>query len=103
MQIAELTDAGDPNVIMQLDVPKDKLKTVNKMKRTISTLHLYTGLTEAEINKDLSEKRTILKWLVDNDINHVHDIGVVMAKYYLGEVNIKHLDALKKQIMSKKT
>ncbi len=94
LQIAELTETGDPNVLMQLDVQSDTLKKVGDMKRTRETLHLYTGLTNEEIDKDLAGKTEILKWIVKNNINNVHDIGIIMAKYYVGEVDVKKLDVL---------
>ncbi|MBI4150305.1 type II/IV secretion system ATPase subunit, partial [Candidatus Woesearchaeota archaeon] len=94
LQIAEITDTGDANVVMQLDVHNDVLKKVGEMKRTRETLNLYTGLSDKEIDKDLAEKTEVVKWLVKNNIDNVHDIGLVMAKYYIGEIDVKNLDAL---------
>lgn len=94
-QIAELTETGDATIIMQLDVHTDTLKKVGDMKRTRETLRLYTGMSDEEIAKDLEEKTAIIQWLVTNDIDNVHDIGLIMAKYYIGEVNVKNLDALR--------
>ncbi len=94
LQIAEITDTGDATIIMQLDVHSDVLKKVGPMKRIRETLKLYTGLSDQEIDKDLAEKAEIIRWLVKNDINNVHDIGLVMAKYYIGDVNVKNLDQL---------
>jgi len=94
LQIAEITDTGDATIIMQLDVHSDVLKKVGPMKRIRETLKLYTGLSDQEIDKDLAGKAEVIRWLVKNDINNVHDIGLVMAKYYIGDVNVKNLDQL---------
>lgn len=93
-QIAEITETGDATIIMQLDVHNDALKKVGDMKRTRETLRLYTGMSDEEITKDLAEKTAVIQWLVTNNVSNVHDIGLVMAKYYIGEINVKNLDAL---------
>lgn len=82
LQIAEIKDDGDPNVIMQHNFKEDSLKLVNMPKKIYETLELYTGMDEKEINKDLTEKIEILKWLRKKDINDVHKIGQIMARYY---------------------
>ncbi len=81
-QVAEILEEGKENVLMQLDTKKDSLKRMNKSKSLLSTLELYTGLSSAQINKSLNEKELILKWLVKQNINHVDDVGRVMAEYY---------------------
>ena len=61
---------------------KNNLKIVNK------TLEIFTGMTDKDITKDLTEKKKILKWIVDNDISNLNDIGLLMSKYYRGELKI---------------
>ncbi|PIN86354.1 hypothetical protein COV19_05150 [Candidatus Woesearchaeota archaeon CG10_big_fil_rev_8_21_14_0_10_44_13] len=91
LQIAEVTSAGDPDVVIQLDVHSDTLKKVKEAKRTYEVLNLYTGMSEAEIKKDLAEKTDILKSIVKRDITDVHQIGMIMAKYYTGRLDIKSI------------
>ena len=86
LQLAEITAAGEGSVLMQLDVASDKLIPVNQPSRTLETLQLYTGMTVDEIRKDLGEKAQILKWLVKKDITDVHQIGLIVAKYYAGKI-----------------
>ena len=88
LQIAELDKSGDAKVLMQLDVVKDKLLKVAEAERTFDTLYLYTGLTQAEIKKDLAEKASILKWLISENITDVHQIGLIMSKYYSGKLRM---------------
>jgi flagellar protein FlaI len=89
LQVAELTPEGDPYVIMQLDVLKDKLFKLREAKRIMNTLSLYTGMSPAEVKNDLDEKIKILKWMVRRNIIDVHEIGKIMAKYYVGELKIE--------------
>ncbi|TAL55539.1 MAG: hypothetical protein EPN86_03295 [Nanoarchaeota archaeon] len=86
LQLAEVLKNGDPRVLLQLDVAKDTLLTVAQPTRTLETLQLYTGLNTEDIRKDLSEKARILKWMVKQNITDVHQIGVLMAKYYSGQL-----------------
>ncbi len=88
LQIAEVTPEGDPNVLMQLDVSKDKLVKLREAKRILETLNLYTGMTPPEIKKDIDGKIEILKWMVSRNIVDVNEIGKLMAKYYVGELKI---------------
>lgn len=87
-QISEITPEGDPNVLMQLDLNKDKMRKMNKSKSFYHTLNLFTGVTPREINKQLHDKIKVLKWLVKNDINTVNDVGRIMAEFYTNEDNL---------------
>jgi len=82
LQIAEVSESGDPNVLMQLDIHKDTLLNKNKSKSMFGTINLYTGMEEKDISKDLVNKRMILKDLVKKNINDIHKIGLIFAKYY---------------------
>lgn len=88
LQLAEVLPTGDPDVFMQLDVHSDMLKKLKDPKRTYETLNLYTGLTDAEINKDIAEKIEVLKALVKKNITDVNQIGLVMARYYTNKLDI---------------
>ena len=65
---------------------KDKLSQIAAPARLLDTLGLYTGLTADEIGKDLQEKAKLLKWLLTQNINDVHQIGLIMSKYYSGKL-----------------
>ena len=73
---------------VQLDVAKDKLTQTGIPERLLNTLGLYTGLTPDEIGKDLQEKARMLKWLVSQNISDVHQIGLIISKYYSGRFKV---------------
>jgi flagellar protein FlaI len=73
LQLAEITPTGDAKVIMRLNVAK-----------------LYTGMSDEEIVNDIKEKVKILKWMVRKEIHEVNSIGLVIAKYYIGTLNIDY-------------
>ena len=43
---------------------------------------------EDEINKDLEEKKLILKWMVKKDINDVNSVGKMISDYYMDKEKI---------------
>lgn len=91
LQFAEIASSGDARVIIQLDVGKDKLEQVGVPERLLDTLSLYTGLNEDDIARDLQEKTDILRWLVAKKIDDVHQIGLLMARFYSGKLKAASL------------
>jgi len=81
-QVAEIMPDASPRVLMQLDIKSGQLQKANESIRLIETLQTFTGLTKQEIDADLKEKQGILRYLVDENINTVDDVGKVMAQYY---------------------
>lgn len=89
LQIAELSSSGDPHVLMQYNAQKDSLENVRESKEVFERLMLYTGMSREEIQNDLRQKVTILKWLVSREVDSVDDIGLRMAKYYTGHLQLQ--------------
>lgn len=89
LQIAEITDKGDPKVILQYNPVKDELKKVGEFSTINKTLELYTGLSATDIEKDLQKKKAILEYMVKNNIRELSAIGQLMSKYYRGKLLIK--------------
>ncbi|MEM4260228.1 MAG: ATPase, T2SS/T4P/T4SS family [Candidatus Woesearchaeota archaeon] len=88
LQVAEITPAGDPKVLLQLNVQKDVLEKIDDSETVMERLTLYTGMTKQEIENDLLQKQKILKWMVNKGIENVHEIGMVMSKYYIGSLRL---------------
>ncbi|MBI2581289.1 Flp pilus assembly complex ATPase component TadA, partial [Candidatus Woesearchaeota archaeon] len=88
LQFAEIEANGDPKVIIQLDVAKDRLSQIGAPTRLLETLSLYTGLTPDEIKNDLQNKMRILNWLVAQKVTDVHQIGLIMSRYYTGKLKV---------------
>ncbi|MBI2133432.1 CpaF family protein [Candidatus Woesearchaeota archaeon] len=88
LQLAEVNESGEESVIMQLNVQKDSIVSVKEPKRVYETLELYSGLSQAEILKDLESKTRVLKWMAKNDMTDVHKIGLVVMNYYAGKFRV---------------
>ena len=76
-------------MLYQLNVAQDRLEKIDRSESVMERLQLYTGLTEKEIYNDLQHKQRILQWMVNNNVDHVDQIGMLMAKYYLGTLALK--------------
>ncbi len=86
LQLAEITPTGDPKILYQLNVAKDTIERVSNSESVLEKLKLYTGWNEAEINNDLQQKIRILNWMIKKNIEDVNQIGLIMAKYYIGNL-----------------
>ncbi|MBU1198344.1 MAG: type II/IV secretion system ATPase subunit [Nanoarchaeota archaeon] len=96
-QIAEILDDSTVNIMMQYDQKKDKLVKVNPSKSLFKTLKLYTGMSDADIKKDLAEKEKVLNYLMKHEITDVDEVGRVIAEYFTNKSNImKFVNANKK-------
>ena len=89
LQIAEITPTGDPKILMKLNVTKDMVEQIAKSETMIEKLKLYTGMSDEEIAFDLKEKIRILKWMVKKNITNVNEIGLLIAKYYMGTLKMR--------------
>ncbi len=87
-QIAEIQKNSEPNVLLQYDNKKDALVKQSKSSAFFTTLKMYTGYSDAEINKELKEKQQVIEYLVKQDVLDVDDVGRVIAEYYTDKENI---------------
>jgi len=88
LQFAEVLPSGDPNVVLELDVVKDKISQVGEFKVINKTLKLFTGMTDKDIAANIAEKERILRWIVQNEIRDLDKIGLLMSRYYRGQLKV---------------
>ncbi len=77
------TETLKANTLFRWRAAGDNISKYSESIRLLDELALHTGLTYDEIHKDLVEKKAVLEWLMKNDIHNVHEVGKVMAGYYL--------------------
>ncbi|MGC9114154.1 MAG: type II/IV secretion system ATPase subunit [Candidatus Micrarchaeia archaeon] len=70
------------NIVYKWDAREDRLVKVGDFIRLASEMALHTGLTGKELENDLSEKESVLKWMLAQKIWGVNDVGRVVAHYY---------------------
>ncbi len=85
-EVAEImvTEGEEPelNILYAWDAKSDTIKQVNKSKRIMDEVEMHTGLSKAEISKDLKEKEEVLSWMMEKDIRDVDSVGMVVSEYY---------------------
>lgn len=52
---------------------------------------MHTGFTQDEIAKEIETKKTILEWMITQNIRNISDVGMLMAQYYNDEETIVSL------------
>lgn len=88
LQIAEVTSSGDAYVVMQYNPQEDRLDLITEPKHTYERIMLYTGMTKQDIQFDIKQKMRILQWMLTKKIVNVDDIGLKLASYYLGNLQL---------------
>jgi len=88
LQFAEVLPSGDPNVVLELDVLKDQINKVGEFKVINKVLKLFAGMSDADITKNIKEKENILKYMVQNNIRDLDKIGLLMSRYYRGQLKV---------------
>jgi flagellar protein FlaI len=83
LEFAEMTSKGTANVLYRWDVKTDKVRGVGKMNRLASTLSLYAGMSEKEIEQDVDEKVKVLNWMAKKGYDGVDQVGELVSRYYM--------------------
>jgi type IV secretory pathway ATPase VirB11/archaellum biosynthesis ATPase len=84
-EVAEITPEEQKmnlNVIYKWNARDDKLERVGNFVRLIDELTMHTGMTVNEIEDDIKEKKAILNFALEHEVNKVNDIGALIAEYY---------------------
>jgi len=98
-QIAEITEKGDAEILMQYDAKKDKLevKERNQIEEFLSaddnstfygTIKTFTGMSNKEVKQEIDEKVKILEYMMRNNIDNIDSVGRVVAEYYTDKPNL---------------
>ncbi len=72
-----------PNVMYRWKPETDSIVPHLKSVKFFEDLSRHTGMTEAEINKDLAEKKRILDLMAKKNIRSLEEVGKLMNQYYL--------------------
>ncbi|MEK6902413.1 MAG: type II/IV secretion system ATPase subunit [archaeon] len=57
--------------------------------RLIQKLNLHTGMTEREIQEEVTERMTILEWMVAHDYGSISQVGRIMREFYADPSKVK--------------
>jgi hypothetical protein len=83
-------------VLLQYDHKKDVLVKTSKSRQFFETLKLYTGYSDAEIQREIKEKEMVIQYLVKHDVIDVDAVGRIIGEYYTNKENLmRHVKANK--------
>ncbi len=93
-QLAEFIqgkDRANANILYRWVPEKDAFVMHNKSLAFFDQLSRNTGMSEAEINQNLEEKKRIFDWLIKNKIRDLNSIGMIMNLYYTDYEGLKSI------------
>lgn len=104
LQIAEFEEnkgEATAKVIYRYSPEEDKIVKHSESLKFFEDISRHTGMSQTEVEKALSEKKSILTWLIKNNMRSLGEIGKVINIYYKNkELLLKYLkDNNKEAIM----
>ena len=72
-----------PNILYRWKPSSDEIVEHATSIRLFEELSKHTGMTLAQLEKDLLQKEKVIEWMVKNEVRHVDQVGEVMKKYYI--------------------
>lgn len=85
LQVAEFeADKGGAraNVIFRLAPDRDEIVRHSESSRFFEEMTRNTGMTNAEVEASLKEKKNILEWMIKNNLRSLEEMGRVTNLYY---------------------
>jgi flagellar protein FlaI len=69
-------------ILFKWNPRNDKIERFQSSHRLINKLQMHTGMSIAEIEKDIKDKEKIFNWMLKNHVNTVNGVGKLVAEYY---------------------
>ncbi len=91
LQVAEITEKGEENVILQYNPKTKKHFFKNKPLALLKKLDEFSGISEEEFFSQLKEKAIVLEYLARYKINEIGKVGEVINMYYNDKDNLMNL------------
>ena len=98
LEVSELIPSGglaemkiELNNIFRWVPSKDRIIEWGKSNRIWNDIRLFSGMGDSEIRNNLEEKKSILLWLVENEIKDIDKVGRVISDYYKDPENVLKL------------
>jgi len=84
-QVAEYIAGNEkvtPNILFRFSPERDEIIQHNQSLIFLEELSRHTAMSRLEIEKDMGNKKSILEWLIKNNIRDFESLGRVMNLYY---------------------
>ncbi|NOZ80934.1 MAG: CpaF family protein [DPANN group archaeon] len=90
LELAQVLPDGTPDTFMSYDVKTDTLRQLKEPTQLYETINQYAGMDKDEILKDLDEKVKLIKYMVNNNIRDITDVGNLMRRYYIQHLSLNN-------------
>ena len=94
LQVAEFESSEDTvsaNILYRWLPESDKIIKHSESSRFFEDISRNTGMSQAELDKDLEDKNKILSWLINNKIRSLDHFGKVMNLYYTDKEELSRI------------
>ena len=91
IEFSEVYNNGTYSTIYQWDAKTDKIKKTNELNKIAKLLQMYVGITPAEIDAEIKDRSTILKWMEKKRYFDVEVVGKIVSTYYTDPDGILNL------------
>jgi len=86
MEVAEVAENDEEDlearVLYEWNSQEDETEKKRESEAIFQTLKLHTGMTRDEMEDSIDEKKRILEWMMEHNVNTVDTVGRVIAEYY---------------------
>lgn len=87
LEVAEILEREDEegleaNKLYSWNSKEDEIHRENDSREIMDKLEMLTGLDQDELMDNLREKRQVLSWMIDREVDSVEGVGRVIAEYY---------------------
>lgn len=89
-----------PNILYQWNARNDTIEKTKVSASLYDKIGTHTGLTKDEIEEEIKLKKSILEWMLKNNIRQIEDVGKILNIYYRDTKTI--VDAVKRRMSPKK-
>ncbi|MFQ5648060.1 MAG: type II/IV secretion system ATPase subunit [Candidatus Aenigmatarchaeota archaeon] len=97
LSISEIVGAAprvELNRIFQWVPSTDKFIRLGASVRAVKEMKFFSGMSDAGLKKDLSDKKLILQWFLKKDLKDIHEVGRIVSQYYVEPEKV--LDSIRK-------
>jgi hypothetical protein len=78
----ERGDKTNTKPLFRWSATGDSVKKSENSVRCNDILKTFTRMSEKEMKQNLTERESVLKWMVKKDINTVEGVGEIISMYY---------------------
>jgi flagellar protein FlaI len=89
LEVSELIPSGglaemkiELNNIFRWVPSKDQIIEWGKSNRVWNDIRLFSGMDDNEMKKDLEDRKSILLWMVKNEVKEIDKVGRIISDYY---------------------